>query len=129
MVCIIIPTSAFVFILGNNLELSSEFFVSSISLGRILKNKKYISSSRSLFCPQSLYNIFLYWILKKCLLYLNKFQHFIYINYDLDHINNIQNVIVSMRSILNVLQSKLETVRKRVYSKINFDKFFAEFVT
>ena len=129
MVCIIIPTSAFVFILGNNLELSSEFFVSSISLGRILKNKKYISSSRSLFCPQSLYNIFLYWILKKCLLYLNKFQHFIYINYDLDHINNIQNVIVSMRSVLNVLQSKLETVRKRVYSKINFDKFFAEFVT
>ena len=118
MVCIIIPTSAFVFILGNNLELSSEFFVSSISLGRILKNKKYISSSRSLFCPQSLYNIFLYWILKKCLLYLNKFQHFIYINYDLDHINNIQNVIVSMRSVLNVLQSKLETVRKGFIPKL-----------
>ena len=40
MVCIIFPTSVFVFILGNNLELSSEFFISSISLGRILKNKK-----------------------------------------------------------------------------------------
>ena len=129
MVCIIIPTSAFVFILGNNLELSSEFFVSSISLGRILKNKKYISSSRSLFCPQSLYNIFLYWILKKCLLYLNKFQHFIYINYDLDHINNIQNVIVSMRSILNVLQSKLETVRKGFIPKLILIIFFFEFVT
>ena len=124
MVCIIIPTSAFVFILGNNLELSSEFFVSSISLGRILKNKKYISSSRSLFCPQSLYNIFLYWILKKCLLYLNKFQHFIYINYDLDHINNIQNVIVSMRSVLNVLQSKLETVRKGFIPKLILIIFF-----
>ena len=128
MVCIIIPTSAFVFILGNNLELSSEFFVSSISLGRILKNKKYISSSRSLFCPQSLYNIFLYWILKKCLLYLNKFQHFIYINYDLDHINNIQNVIVSMRSVLNVLQSKLETVRKGFIPKLILIIFF-EIVT
>ena len=125
MVCIIIPTSAFVFILGNNLELSSEFFVSSISLGRILKNKKYISSSRSLFCPQSLYNIFLYWILKKCLLYLNKFQHFIYINYDLDHINNIQNVIVSMRSVLNVLQSKLETVRKGFIPKLILIIFFS----
>ena len=113
MVCIIFPTSAFVFILGNNLELSSEFFVSSISLGRILKNKKYISSSRSLFCPQSLYNLFLYWILKKCLLYLNKFKHFIYINYDLDHINNIQNVIISMRTVLigHMIFLKVKSVR------------------